>query len=588
MIYCVIEYYVRKGDIMQVGGGRKKIRIGDLLVEAGAITAEELGEAIEYQKENGGKLGNIIMELGFISQELLITVLTTQMGIDYIEIKACKLDKEILKLVPEAMVNKYKAVPICYDDMNPNVLKVAMADPMDLDAIDDIVIATNTQVEPLLALEDDIIEVIGKHYGDSQAREAAELFRKEMELKGVYDTEEDAINEDIENSPVVLIVKQILEGGVRQRASDIHIEPLENSVRVRYRIDGALREVMNYDYSLLSAISARIKIIGGMDIAEKRKPQDGRITIIVDRREFDVRVSILPTVYGEKTVMRLTSKDGLTKPKSALGLDQEELKVFDGILSNPHGIILVTGPTGSGKSTTLYTSLSELNTEDVNIITVEDPVEANIEGINQVQVNVKAELTFAAALRSILRQDPDIIMIGEIRDGETAKIAVQAAITGHLVVSTLHTNSAASTVTRIIDMGIEPYVAGDALVGVIAQRLVRRLCNNCKAPRLAEPEEKKVLGLPEDEEDVVIYEPVGCPLCGDSGYAGRIGVYEMMPVSKELQAVISKGATADVIEKQALSEGMLTLKMGAAKHVLNGITSLSEMKKIVYTTGDEY
>ena len=341
---------------------------------------------------------------------------------------------------------------------------------------------------------------------------------------------------------------------------------------------------MSYDLSILPGITARIKIIGGMDIAEKRKPQDGRITIMVDRREFDVRVSILPTVFGEKTVMRLTSKDGLTKPKSALGFDSEQEKVFDNILSNPHGIILVTGPTGSGKSTTLYTSLSELNTEDVNIITVEDPVEANINGINQVQVNNKADMTFAAALRSILRQDPDIIMIGEIRDGETAGIAVQAAITGHLVVSTLHTNSAASTITRLIDMGIESYIAGDAVVGVIAQRLVRRLCTTCKQPRLVEDEERAQLGVPEDEEDVIIYEPQGCPLCNDTGYSGRIGVYEMMPVSRALQAVIASGATADVIEKQALKEGMLTLKMGAAKHVLDGITSIAEMNKIVHST----
>ena len=571
---------------MRITSGRKKIRIGDLLVEAGAITDDELQQAIEYQKENGGRLGSVIMELGFISQDLLVTVLTTQMGIDFVEIKSCKLDEDILKIVPENLVNKYKAVPLGYDEDNPNILRVAMADPMDLNAVDDIAIATNTQVEPLLAMESDLIEVIGKHYGNTQAMEAAEQFREDM-ANSLVTEEEQAMNEDIENSPVVVLVRQILESGVRQRASDIHIEALEDSVRVRYRIDGALRQVMSLDISLLPAISARLKIIGGMDIAEKRKPQDGRITIMVDRREFDVRVSILPTVYGEKTVMRLTSKDGLTKPKSALGFGPEELKVFDGILSNPHGIILVTGPTGSGKSTTLYTSLSELNTEDVNIITVEDPVEANIKGINQVQVNVKAEMTFAAALRSILRQDPDIIMIGEIRDGETAQIAVQAAITGHLVVSTLHTNSAASTVTRIIDMGIEPYVAGDALVGVIAQRLVRRLCNSCKAPRLADEDEKKLLGV-EDEDDVVIYEPVGCPLCGDIGYAGRIGVYEMMPVSKDLQAIIAKGSTADVIEKQALSEGMLTLKMGAAKHVLNGITTLSEMKKITYTTGDDY
>ena len=572
---------------MRLSSGRKKIRIGDLLVEAGAITSDELEEAIAYQKENGGKLGTVLVNQGFISQELLITVLTTQMGIDFIELKACKLDDDILKLVPENLVNKYKAIPIGYDENNPNILKVAMVDPMDLNAIDDIGIATNTQVEPMLAMEEDMNETIGKYFGNAQAMEAAEQYRKERESDMLSEAEEEALNEDIENSPIVLLVKQIIEGGVRQRASDIHIEPLESSVRVRYRIDGALKQVMSYDYTLLSAISARIKIIGGMDIAEKRKPQDGRITIMVDRREFDVRVSILPTVYGEKTVMRLTSKDGLTKPKSALGFGPQELKVFDGILSNPHGIILVTGPTGSGKSTTLYTSLSELNTEDVNIITVEDPVEANIDGINQVQVNVKAELTFAAALRSILRQDPDIIMIGEIRDGETAQIAVQAAITGHLVVSTLHTNSAASTVTRIIDMGIEPYVAGDALVGVIAQRLVRRLCNSCKQPRLAEDDEKKILGVDMDD-DTVVYEPVGCPLCGDTGYSGRIGVYEMMPVSKELQAVIARGSTADVIEKQALSEGMLTLKMGAAKHVLAGITSLAEMKKITYETGDEY
>ncbi|MBQ8166022.1 MAG: Flp pilus assembly complex ATPase component TadA, partial [Lachnospiraceae bacterium] len=511
---------------MRISSGRKKIRVGDLLVEAGAITDDELQEALAYQKEHGGRIGNVIMELGFISQDLLITVLTTQIGVDYIELKACRLEDSVLKLIPETLVNKYKVMPVEIDPNNPNVLKCAMIDPMDLNAIDDIGIATGFQVEPLLAMEEDMNEAIGKYYGNSQAMEAAEQYRREMEQDGLTSAEEDAINEDIENSPVVLLVKQIIEGGVRQRASDIHIEPLESSVRVRYRIDGALKQVMTYDYSLLSAISARIKIIGGMDIAEKRKPQDGRITIMVDRREFDVRVSMLPTVYGEKTVMRLTSKDGLTKPKSALGFDPDTLKVFDGILSNPHGIILVTGPTGSGKSTTLYTSLSELNTEDVNIITVEDPVEANIDGINQVQVNVKAEMTFAAALRSILRQDPDIIMIGEIRDGETAAIAVQAAITGHLVVSTLHTNSAASTVTRIIDMGIEPYVAGDALVGVIAQRLVRRLCTSCKQPRLAEDEEKKILGVEDEDEDVIIYEPAGCTLCGDTGYAGRIGVYE--------------------------------------------------------------
>ncbi len=568
---------------MRLGMGRKKIRIGDVLIAAGAITEEQLQEALDYQKENGGKLGNVLVELGFISDQILITLLTQQLGIDYISLKGAKIEDSVVHLVPEPMIAKYRVMPVEIDPDNPNILKVAMSDPQDLDAIDDISLVTNLQVEPMLANESDINDAIGKYYGSAQAMEAAEQYKKEQAVSLGPDENEEG-NEDIDNSPIVLLVKQIIEGGVRQRASDIHIEALETGVRVRYRIDGALKQVMSYDLSILPGITARIKIIGGMDIAEKRKPQDGRITIMVDRKEFDVRVSILPTVFGEKTVMRLTSKDGLTKPKSGLGFDEEQLKVFDGILSNPHGIILVTGPTGSGKSTTLYTSLSELNKEDVNIITVEDPVEANINGINQVQVNVKAEMTFAAALRSILRQDPDIIMIGEIRDGETANIAVQAAITGHLVVSTLHTNSAASTITRLVDMGIEDYIVGDAVVGVIAQRLVRRLCTTCKQPRYVEDEERQLLGVPEDEEDVIVYEPVGCPLCNDTGYSGRIGVYEMMPVSRSLQAIIASGATADKIEKQALKEGMLTLRMGAAKHVLNGITSIAEMKKIVHTT----
>lgn len=572
---------------MRISAGRKKIRIGDLLVAAGAITDEELQEAIAYQKEKGIKLGQALVELELISQELLNLTISQQLGIDYIELRSCKLTDDVLRLIPEKEVMRYRAIPVEVDEYNPNVLKVAMSDPMDIIAIDDLAILTNMQIEPMLTSDDEITEAIGKYYGNQQAMEVAEQYRREREQEGLSQAEEEQINDEIDNSPIVLLVKQILEGGVRQRASDIHIEALETSVRVRYRIDGALKKVMTYDYSLMSAIVARIKIIGGMDISEKRKPQDGRISIFVDRKEFDIRVSCLPTVYGEKVVMRLTSKDGLTKPKSALGLGPQEMKAFDGILSNPHGIILVTGPTGSGKSTTLYTSLSELNTEDVNIITVEDPVEANIDGINQVQVNVKAEMTFAAALRSILRQDPDIIMIGEIRDGETAKIAVQAAITGHLVVSTLHTNSAASTVTRLIDMGIEPYVAGDALVGVIAQRLVRRLCTKCRQGRYAEENEKKLLGVPEGEE-IGIYDPVGCPLCNDTGFIGRIGVYEIMPVSRSLQAVIAKGATADKIEEQALSEGMLTLKLAASNLVKQGITSISEMKKIVYEAGDEY
>ena len=398
------------------------------------------------------------------------------------------------------------------------------------------------------------------------------------------DEEEDAARrDDVENSPIVQLVNNIIEQAVRQRASDIHIEPFEFNVRVRYRVDGNLREIITYDKALFSAIIARIKIISGMDISEKRKPQDGRITLMVDFKEWDIRVSNLPTVYGEKVVMRLASKEGFNKDKKDLGLRPEDLEKFDNILKNPNGIILVTGPTGSGKSTTLYTALSELNKEDVNIVTVEDPVEANIDGVNQVQVNVKADMTFASGLRSILRQDPDIIMIGEIRDGETAEIAVRASITGHLVVSTLHTNSTAGTVGRLIDMGIEPYLLGDSLVGIIAQRLVRRLCK-CKSSRPATDDEKRQLGVPLSEP-LTLCDPVGCQECG-TGYKGRIGIYEIMTITKKLRNLIAANATADELKAAAESEGMSSLRNSAAKYVKEGVTSFAEMVKVTYSADE--
>ena len=455
---------------------------------------------------------------------------------------------------------------------------------MDIIAIDDISIITNMQVDPVLSTKGQINMAIDKIFGATQAMQAAEQYRKERERdreKAGLNMDEEEGDSELDNSPIVQLVRSILEQGVRRRASDIHIEALEFQVRVRFRIDGALVQVMTYDIDLLPAIVARIKIVGGMDISEKRKPQDGRIAMTVDRRDYDVRVSILPTINGEKVVMRLTSKENLTRDKKNLGFSEEELEKFDRILKNPHGIILVTGPTGSGKSTTLYTALSELNTEDVNIITVEDPVEANMEGINQVHVNEKAGLTFASALRSILRQDPDIIMIGEIRDGETAGIAVKAAITGHLVVSTLHTNGTASTVTRLVDMGMESYLIGDALVGVIAQRLVRRLCPECKRLVYATEDEKRLLGVT-TPGDLPIYEPVGCEACGNTGYHGRIGVYEIMPVTNDLRIKIAAGARADEIKEQAVSEGMSTLSVSAAKLCVQGVTSFKEALKKTY------
>lgn len=562
-----------------------KIRLGDCLVQKGLITEEQLNTALQEQKTKGMKLGETIVELGYAEENDIIDILCDQLGIEYVDLRKIKIDEEIGKMLNEEFIRKNCLIPIGYDQLVPNVLRVAMADPMDIVAIDDISIITNLQVDPVLSTKSQINYQIDKMFGATKAMAAAEQYRKERDRdkeKLNSEKEQDGRADDVEDSPIVQLVRSILEQGVRRRASDIHIDPMEYEVKVRYRIDGALVNIMTYDIDFLSAISARIKIIGGMDISEKRKPQDGRIAMTVDRREYDVRVSILPTVNGEKIVMRLTSKENLTRDKKNLGFSQEELDKFDRILKNPHGIILVTGPTGSGKSTTLYTALSELNTEDVNIITVEDPVEANMEGINQVHVNEKAGLTFAASLRSILRQDPDIIMIGEIRDGETAGIAVKAAITGHLVVSTLHTNGTASTITRLADMGIEPYMIGDSLVGVIAQRLVRRLCPDCKKPVQASEDEKRLLGIRE-EQSVTIYEPGNeCQTCGGVGYFGRIGVYEIMPVNNELRIKIASGARADELKAQAVSDGMHTLKDGGIRLCLEGVTSFKEALKIAY------
>ena len=561
-----------------------KIRLGDCLVQKGMITEEQLSEALVKQKENGTKLGETIVELGYVSENDMIDVLVEQLGIEYVDVRKIKVDENAARLLKEDFMRKNSLIPIAFDELLPNVIRVAMADPMDIIAIDDISIITNMQVDPVLSTKGQINMAIDKIFGATQAMQAAEQYRKERERdreKAGLNMDEEEEDSELDNSPIVQLVRSILEQGVRRRASDIHIEALEFQVRVRFRIDGALVQVMTYDIDLLPAIVARIKIIGGMDISEKRKPQDGRIAMTVDRRDYDVRVSILPTINGEKVVMRLTSKENLTRDKKNLGFSEEELEKFDRILKNPHGIILVTGPTGSGKSTTLYTALSELNTEDVNIITVEDPVEANMEGINQVHVNEKAGLTFASALRSILRQDPDIIMIGEIRDGETAGIAVKAAITGHLVVSTLHTNGTASTVTRLVDMGMESYLIGDALVGVIAQRLVRRLCPECKRLVYATEDEKRLLGVM-TPGDLPIYEPVGCEACGNTGYHGRIGVYEIMPVTNDLRIKIAAGARADEIKEQAVSEGMSTLSVSAAKLCVQGVTSFKEALKIAY------
>lgn len=565
---------------------RKRLRLGELLLENNLITEEQLNIALEEQKAKGIKLGEAIIGLGYITQDAINDLLCQQLNIDFVDLRKIEIDDSIARMVGEKVVRKYMLLPFALDDRQANVIKVAMEDPMNIMAIDDIGIITGMTVQPYLSTHAYISTAIDKLYGKSQANAIAEQFMKEQGSGDDADNaEENKRQEDVDNSPVVKLVNNIIEGGVRQRASDIHIEPFEYNVRVRYRIDGVLREIISYDRALYAAIIARLKVISGMDISEKRKPQDGRITITVDRREYDIRVSNLPTVFGEKVVMRLASKEGFKRDKKDLGLSPTDLVKFDNILRNPHGIILVTGPTGSGKSTTLYTALSELASDEVNIITVEDPVEANVDNVNQVQVNVKANLTFASALRSILRQDPDIIMIGEIRDGETAEIAVKASITGHLVVSTLHTNSTAASISRLIDMGIEPYLLGDSLVGIIAQRLVRRLCPECKESYEADEEEKRVLKVPQNEP-LKLYKACGCEACGNTGYYGRIGVYEIMPISRKIKKLIASGANADEITAQAVTEGMNTLRMSASNYVKQGLTSFNEMMKITYETDD--
>ena len=558
---------------------RERMRLGDLLIKQNVLTEEELKKALELQKGSGKKIGEVLVDNGFITEEMIVRALQMQLGLKVVQLAGVTIPKEVRGLVSVDLLKKYTCIPFELDPYNANILHLAMADPMDMMAIDDISIVTNLQVEPYIATTRDIRTAIDRWYGASETLDAARRFTKEREQLRVNTGEETGA--DVSDAPIVQLVRSLLEQAIRQRASDIHIEALESKVRVRYRIDGALYEKMVYDNSLLPAISTRIKIMGGMDISEKRKPQDGRMTIMVDRQEYDIRISSVPTVHGEKIVMRISSKLSLTKNKKELGLAPDELKRFDHMLSAPYGIIFVTGPTGSGKSTTLYTALSELNKEAVNIVTVEDPVEADIEGINQIQVNNKVNLTFASALRSILRQDLDIIMIGEIRDRETAGIAVQASITGHLVVSTLHTNNAAGTLNRMADMGVERYLIADSVVGVIAQRLVRKLCPHCRKKRLATEEEKRLLKQ-DTYKEMEIYEPTGCDLCNHTGYFGRTGVFEIMEVNEEIRDLIAEGGSSEELENAAKRAGMCTLHDNGIRYVLEGITSIEEMLKVSY------
>lgn len=573
-----------------IGFGRKK-RLGDLLVEAGVVTQDQLTQALNVQKteKKGQRLGVVLMDLGFTDEKHIMKALCSQLKLQPVDLSNIRIPEEITKLTEEAVLRKHNLIPFQFHEKNPNVIKVAMSDPLDIRAMDDISIITGLQIERYVATPSDIAAAIDRYYGNAEALRVAEQYTREREEQNKAKNVEAVDESSVQQAPIVKLLGQIIEQAVHKRASDIHIEPMENQVRIRFRVDGVLHEAMRHDISLHAALIARIKIVSGLDISEKRRPQDGRATSIVDRQEYDIRVSILPTVYGEKVVMRLAQKKALTMDKRELGFPDDELAKFDKILSHPNGMILVTGPTGSGKSTTLYTALNELNGEGVNIITVEDPVEANVTGINQVQVNEKAGLTFSSALRSILRQDPDIIMIGEIRDQETAEIAVKASITGHLVVSTLHTNSSANTITRLADMGVENYLIADSVVGVIAQRLVRRVCPTCGVVHEASPADVKTLGFKDLNRKIMLRYPghKECVRCGGTGYYGRIGIYEIMPITADLRQAITRGESADQLEAIALRHGMKTLRMSAVEYALKGITTVEEVRRVAFEDEDD-
>lgn len=569
-------------------------RIGQILLNQGEIDEEQLDKALEIQKQSGEIIGTILMQEGFITRDQLYKHLETQIGVPYINLENIEIQEKVISLVSKKIAEKYNLIPVSFDD---DVLTVAMSDPLNMFAIDDLRLATGHEIKAMLGDMAQISEMIPKYFHEPEPvpepsaevtevppmgnfEEEMERVREEIEIEvQKKDTAETTVNlSDVENAPIVRMLNMIFKNAIDKGASDIHIEAYEDCVMIRFRIDGQLVEIMKYDKKLQPILVARVKIISGLNIAEKRVPQDGRIALKINNKNYDFRVSVLPTMFGEKVVIRIADKDSFNRSKSDLGFFDDDLEKFDKILSYPYGIVLVTGPTGSGKSTTLYSALRELCKPTVNILTVEDPVECTVRGVNQVQVNTKAGMTFPNALRAFLRQDPDIIMVGEIRDGETAEIAIRAAITGHLVLSTLHTNDSISTINRLVDMGVEPFLIASSLVGIVAQRLVRRLCSNCKEEYTANEHEMKIL---KSDKEIKLYKPVGCPACNGTGYKGRIAVYEILTITDEMKELISTGATSGVMKELAMKSGMKTLADNCSRLVLEGVTSLAEMLSIV-------
>jgi type IV pilus assembly protein PilB len=551
-------------------------QLGEILIAEGVLTEYQLMEAIDEQRARGQTLGRTLVERGMISEPQLVRALSQQVGMEFVELGNYSIDRAAVAMVPEAMCRRHTALPI---SLSEGTIKVAMSNPANVMALDDIQAVTKLHVVPVVATHDDVLAAI-----DRYCRSDAELEDLQGEIgQETNDVDLSSMGSVIEDdAPIVRFVNLIISQAIQDRASDIHVEPAENHVRIRYRIDGVLHEMQRAPKATQNGMISRIKIVSDIDIAERRKPQDGRLSVTHQGRKVDLRVATLPTVWGEKVVMRILDNATATMALEDLGLSDANSKLFEESYSKPYGMILVTGPTGSGKSTTLYATLNQIARPEINVITVEDPVEYRIPGINQVQVNPKAGMTFAAALRSILRADPDVVLLGEIRDGETAQIAIEAALTGHLVLSTLHTNDAPSAITRLIEMDIEPFLVGSAIDCVVAQRLARRLCTQCR-----EEKEIDVAVIPDrllgdvTTPTLKLWFPVGCSHCSQTGYRGRLALHEVMVVNEEIERLAVTRASSAEIARAAAKGGMQSLLMDGWAKVLAGFTSLEELLRVV-------
>jgi len=577
-------------------------RLGELLVNASLITAEQLKECLEIQKTNGIKLGQILIEKKYITEKQLLEFLSKQFSIEFVELSKIQINPEIINYIPENIAKRYHLIPI---EKKENTLKVAMEDPLNIVVLDDLKMMTGYEIVPVFAIEHEISESIEKYYNTKNSKQVLdEILQKsnigtEADVSVVKEDEKQA-GEDIitleekgEAAPIVKMVNLIISSAIKAHASDIHIEPGQRDTKIRFRIDGVLHTQPAPPKKFHNAIVSRIKIMSNLDISERRIPQDGRTKLKIDDKEIDLRISILPCGFGEKVCMRILDSSGLKLRLEDLGFEPENLAIFSKCIKAPHGINLITGPTGSGKSTTLYSALSTLNTPDVNISTIEDPIEYNLEGINQVGVNSEVGLTFAAGLRAFLRQDPDIIMVGEIRDFETMSIAINAAMTGHLVFSTLHTNDAPGAITRIGMMGIEPFLTSSTLLMVVAQRLVRTICKKCKEPYEVKPELLLSMGIPKNilEQNikngkVTLYKGKGCDVCAKTGYKGRAGIHEILEVTDPIRELIVEKATSTKIKEVAKKNGMITLRESALRKTIAGITTIEEVIRVTGTDVD--